>query len=377
VKFLSSGSMTHRRARPSATLAIIATLCPCSAFNKKMENVTMPASFNSLSLRLACIALLVSLLGGCALGRNPADPLEPLNRGVYQFNDAVDKAIVKPVAQAYRAVIPQFIRSSVSNFFSNINDVIVALNNLLQGKFTAAYSDLGRVLMNSTLGIGGLFDVASEAGVERHEEDFGQTLGYWGVGDGPFLVLPVLGPSNVRDSVGRFVDYHADLTKYVDPSRARNQIWLTRGVNRRAELLDASTVLQTAALDPYEFVRDAYIQRRRNLIHDGSPPPDREFMDPTPPPAKGARAPASPFPSSGEPTGMGSMLVSGESRLPVQSGYGSIPAAAMTAIRPMPQARPGGLTRDLPVSSITSEPLTRAQREMLLDAQAGAAAVTR
>lgn len=336
----------------------------------------MSASWKELGLRLAGLALIVSVLGGCAMGRNPADPLEPFNRGVYQFNDALDKAIVKPVAQAYRAVIPQFIRSSVSNFFSNINDIVVGLNNLLQGKFTAAYSDLGRVAMNSTLGVLGLFDIATEAGMERHEEDFGQTLGYWGVGDGPFLVLPLFGPSNIRDGVGRFVDSRTDVVTYIDPSRARNQLWLTRGVNRRAELLDASTVLQTAALDPYEFVRDAYIQRRRSLIHDGSPPPDREFMDPTPPPPKGARAPASPFPASADATGAGSILVSGESRAPVQSTYGSIPSAAMAAINAAPQTKPAGLMRGLPVSS-TGEPLSRAQMEMLNDAQARLAGVTR
>jgi phospholipid-binding lipoprotein MlaA len=327
----------------------------------------MPHSWKKLSLRLIWLALLASLLGGCAMGRNPADPFEPINRGVYQFNEAVDNAVVKPVAQAYRAVIPQFIRSSVSNFFSNINDVIVALNNLLQGKFTAAYSDFGRVAINSTIGVLGLFDVATEAGIEKHEEDFGQTLGYWGVGDGPFLVIPVLGPSTIRDSVGRAVDYRADLVTYVDPSRARNQIWIGRGVNRRAELLDASTVLQTAALDPYEFVRDAYLQRRRNLIHDGSPPADREFMDP-PPAQKGARTPpSSPFPTAAEPTGAGSILVSGESLTPVQSTYGSIPANAMSAIRPAPR-KPGGLMRDVSSSS-GGDTLTRAQLEMLSDAQ--------
>jgi phospholipid-binding lipoprotein MlaA len=326
----------------------------------------MPAAWKKLSLRLTWLAIVMSLLGGCATGRNPADPLEPFNRGVYQFNEAIDNAVVKPVAQAYRAVIPQFIRSSVSNFFSNINDVVVALNNLLQGKFTAAYSDFGRIAINSTIGLLGLFDVATEAGIEKHDEDFGQTLGYWGVGDGPFLVLPVLGPSTVRDGIGRAVDSRADLATYVDPSRARNQIWIGRGVNRRAELLDASTVLQTAALDPYEFVRDAYLQRRRNLIHDGSPPPDREFMDSPAP--KGARAmPLSPFPTGAEPTGFGSVLVSGESLTPVHSTYGAIPADAMTAIRPAPR-KPGGLVRDLSSSS-SGDTLTRAQLEMLSEAQ--------
>jgi phospholipid-binding lipoprotein MlaA len=238
---------------------------------------------------VACIALSIVLLGGCATN-NPRDPFEPVNRGIYQFNEGVDKAVLKPVAQAYRTVLPQFVRSSVSNFFSNINDVVVGLNNLLQGKFTSAYSDLGRIAINTTLGLGGLFDIASEAGIEKHDEDFGQTLGYWGLQDGPFLMLPLFGPSTVRDGVGRLVDYKGDLVGYVYPYYVRNILWGTRLVNRRSELLDASTVLQTAALDPYEFIRDAYLQRRRNLIYDGAPPPDKEFLDQEPAPKK-SRAP--------------------------------------------------------------------------------------
>ena len=173
--------------------------------------------------------------------RQPEDPFEPLNRGIYQFNDGFDKAILKPVAQGYRAVLPQFVRSSVSNFFSNINDILVALNNLLQGKFTAFVSDFGRIAINTTLGLGGLFDVATEAGIEKHDEDFGQTLGWWGIGDGPFIMLPFFGPSNGRDLVGRVVDYFADPVTYVRPYHVRNILWGTRIVNRRAELLDAST----------------------------------------------------------------------------------------------------------------------------------------
>ena len=255
----------------------------------------MPSAFQRLVRLVACLALAVSILGGCAMGRDPRDPFEPLNRSVYQFNDAVDQEVLKPVARGYRFIVPQFNRSSVSNFFSNLNDVVVALNNLLQGKFTAAYSDLGRVAINSTIGVLGLFDVASEAGIEKHDEDFGQTLGKWGVGDGPFVMLPLLGPSNVRDSVGRVGDHFVDPVTYVNP-RPRNWMWGTRIVNRRAELLDASTVLQTAALDPYEFVRDAYLQRRRNLVHDGSPPPEREFMEPGQPPAP--KASITPFPTA-------------------------------------------------------------------------------
>jgi phospholipid-binding lipoprotein MlaA len=244
----------------------------------------MPANCACLRFKLTCLALSVLLLAGCATGKNPADPFEGFNRGVYEFNEAVDRAILKPVAEGYRFVVPQFVRSSVGNFFSNLNDVVVAVNNVLQGKFKAAYTDLGRVAMNSTIGILGLFDVATEAGIEKHNEDFGQTLGWWGVRDGPFIVLPFFGPSNARDTVGRVGDYFTDVVTYVDPTRSRNVLWGTRTVNRRAELLDASKLLETAALDPYEFVRDAYLQRRRNLVYDGSPPADREFLDAPPKP---------------------------------------------------------------------------------------------
>ncbi|HYC49185.1 MAG TPA: VacJ family lipoprotein [Burkholderiales bacterium] len=319
----------------------------------------MPVARKRLRTRLASIALSVSLIAGCATGTDPRDPLEPFNRGVYNFNENVDRAILKPIAQAYRAVLPQFVRSSVSNFFSNVNDVVVALNNLLQGKFTTAYSDFGRIAINSTVGVLGLFDVASEAGIEKHDEDFGQTLGWWGMENGPFIMIPFLGPSTGRDAVGRVADVFSDPVTYVDPTRARNQLWGVRIVNRRAELLDASTVLQTAALDPYEFVRDAYLQRRRNLVHDGAPPPDREFLDPPAKPRSSVPQPAaariaeaaparafepasrrphapitvqasvareSPFPSSAGIVGPGSILVSGDARTPVQSAYTEQPS---------------------------------------------------
>jgi phospholipid-binding lipoprotein MlaA len=284
-------------------------------------------------LRLVGLALCVSILSGCAIGTNPRDPLESFNRGIYQFNETVDKAILKPIAEGYRFVLPQFIRSSVSNFFSNINDVIVVLNNLLQGKFTTAYADFGRIAINSTLGIVGLFDIASEAGIEKHDEDFGQTLGWWGMPEGPYIVLPFFGPSTGRDVVGRVGDYFSDPVTYVDPSRAHNQLWGTRVVNRRAELLDASKVLETAALDPYEFVRDAYLQRRRNLINDGvAAPPGREILDApsrpkpqTPPPQK-----QSGFPSADDPSMVGSILVSGEAHAPVVAAFpqGALPEPA-------------------------------------------------
>jgi phospholipid-binding lipoprotein MlaA len=228
--------------------------------------------------RAGMVALLVALtlLGGCASTGNPRDPFEPLNRGIYHFNDGVDTVLLRPAAEVYRGVLPQFVRTGVSNFYSNINDVIVALNNLLQAKFLNAVSDVGRIVVNTTAGVLGVLDVATHIGLEKHDEDFGQTLGYWGIGPGPYLVIPLLGPSSVRDAIGRFVDFKTDPITYVDPSRDRNILWGVRFVNRRSELLETSKILETAALDPYEFLRDAYLQRRRNLVYDGSPPPDKD-----------------------------------------------------------------------------------------------------
>lgn len=224
-------------------------------------------------LRLAAVCAIVSLgvLGGCAT-TDPRDPLEPINRGVYQFNNGVDTMLLKPIAEVYQGVMPQIARTGVSNVFANLNDVIVALNNLLQGKVTEALSDVGRILINTTVGLLGLFDAATLAGLEKHDEDFGQTLGYWGIGDGPYLVLPFIGPRNLRDTAGLFVDWKVDPLLQFDPVRTRIQLWGLRLTSRRAELLSASRLLSVAALDEYEFVRESYLQRRHNLIHDGNPP---------------------------------------------------------------------------------------------------------
>ena len=231
----------------------------------------------SRSLRTLLLSLLIPLflLGGCAT-TNPRDPLEPMNRAIYSFNDGLDNAIFKPVAQGYRAVLPEFVRTGVSNFFANINDVLIALNNLLQGKFLNAVSDVGRILVNTTIGVAGFLDVATNLGLEKHNEDFGQTLGRWGIGDGPYLVLPIVGPSNLRDALARVVDFKTDPLTYVRSMRLRNSLWGTRAVSDRANLLDTSKILETAALDPYEVLRDAYLQRRRNLVHDGAPPREKD-----------------------------------------------------------------------------------------------------
>lgn len=242
---------------------------------------------------LICAVLGLGVLGGCATtgSGDPRDPMEPVNRAIYTFNDGVDTMLVKPAAEIYQGVVPGLVRTGVSNVFSNLNDVIVALNNLLQGKFGSALSDVGRVLLNTTAGLLGIFDVATPAGLEKHDEDFGQTLGWWGIGDGPYMVLPLLGSSNLRDTVGRVGDYRADPVTYIDPSRDRNIIQALRIINRRAELLSASRILAVAALDEYEFVRDAYLQRRRNLIYDGNPP--REKLD-------NSSLPGAPFPAAAD-----------------------------------------------------------------------------
>ena len=220
-----------------------------------------------------------SLLGGCATQSNK-DPLEGLNRGIYKFNDTVDKAALKPIAGAYKAVIPSTIRSGVNNFFSNLGDVVTVINDLLQGKFSKAMDDAGRVAINTTFGIGGIFDWASMDGIEKRNEDFGQTLAYWGWQDSSYLVLPFLGPSTLRDTGGLIVDSDFfDPIYYVRDARDRNQLLLTKFIDKRSQYLPGSDLLDEAALDPYVFMRDAYFQRRNNLTHDGDVPENEKIKE--------------------------------------------------------------------------------------------------
>jgi phospholipid-binding lipoprotein MlaA len=219
------------------------------------------------------LAVCTVLCTGCATATNPRDPLEPLNRAVYQVNEGVDKVALKPAARGYRAVVPVPVRGGVTNFFGNFRDVTSAINNLLQFKIGTALSDAGRVAVNSTVGLLGVFDVASRIGLPKHDEDFGQTLGYWGVQEGPYLILPFLGPSTVRDTAGLVGDYFTDPEFYLIVDAPAT--WITFGtrlVNLRANLLGAERVLDQAALDRYAFLRDAYLQRRRNQVYDGNPP---------------------------------------------------------------------------------------------------------
>ncbi len=220
------------------------------------------------------VLMLTGLLGGCATSGNQKDPIEGFNRAMFSFNEGLDTVLIKPVAQGYDAVMPTPVRTGVTNFFGNIADFFIGFNNLLQGKPDQALSDLGRVAINSTIGILGLFDVATEAGLEKHEEDFGQTFGRWGMGDGAYVVLPVFGPRSVRDAAGLILDMAADPVGDVEHVPTRNTMTALRLIDTRADLLPADKVIAEAALDKYSYVRDGYLQRRRNLVHDGNPPRD-------------------------------------------------------------------------------------------------------
>jgi phospholipid-binding lipoprotein MlaA len=234
--------------------------------------------------RPTAAALLAVLLAGCATagGGMARDPLEPINRAVFGFNEVFDDVLMKPVAKGYRAVVPELARAGVTNFFSNIDDVWIAANNLLQGKPEEGLQDVMRVAINTVIGLGGLIDVASDAGLDKHNEDFGQTFGRWGVGSGPYLVLPFFGPSTLRDGIALFgLDYKVDPVWNINDVPARNTLFSVRAVDRRTNALDSVQAIEAAALDKYRFVRDSYLQRRRNLIYDGNPPREPETDEPT------------------------------------------------------------------------------------------------
>ena len=218
----------------------------------------------------------MGLITGCATSGNAKDPIEGFNRAMYAFNDGVDKAVIKPVAKGYDAVLPNPVRTGVTNFFGNIADLFIGVNNLLQGKVSDGGGDLGRVVVNTTVGVLGVFDVASGMGLEKHEEDFGQTFGHWGMGSGAYVVLPLLGPRTVRDTGGLVLDVATDPVAYIDHVPTRNTLFALRAINDRANLLPAEKVIEEAALDKYSYIRDAYLQRRRSLVYDGNPPREAE-----------------------------------------------------------------------------------------------------
>ena len=220
--------------------------------------------FASAGLRVCSLVLGAVLLAGCASGpgAHPDDPLEPYNRSMARFNDSVDEAVLKPVATAYKDVVPSPVRTGVNNFFGNLGDVWSFVNNVLQLRPAEALSSLVRFNVNTVFGLGGLLDVASEMGVERNRQDFGLTLGRWGVPTGPYLVLPLLGPSTVRDTAAMPVDAQGNLLGQFDSVAARNSLYALRVVDTRAGLLGAGTVLEGAALDKYSFTRDVFLQLR-------------------------------------------------------------------------------------------------------------------
>jgi phospholipid-binding lipoprotein MlaA len=256
---------------------------------------------------IALLAMAVALTGCATLSEK--DPYEKYNRTVFEFNDAVDRNALKPAATAYKTVLPSFVQTGVSNFFGNLGDVWNSANNFMQGKGERGFSDFTRVMINSTFGLAGLIDIASEAGLPKHKEDFGQTLGYWGMPSGPYVMLPLLGPSTLRDTAGLPVDIAADPWGYGIDIRTRNIGTVVRVIDQRAGLLDASNLLEEAALDRYEFIRDGYLQRRKGQVFDGEgsrkeaqearaadnqPPPKRiKASNEDPEPLKEAEAPVS------------------------------------------------------------------------------------
>lgn len=235
------------------------------------------------TLAFTLLLVLSAFVSGCATGphANRADPLEPMNRRIASFNDVLDDNVLKPVAVGYRDYTPTLVQTGVTNFFRNLSDVLSTLNNGLQLKGHDTAESFMRFTVNTIFGIYGIFDVATEIGLERHPEDFGQTLGYWGVPNGPYLVLPVFGPSTVRDSSLLIVEFSLDPLSRSSATTERDVAMLTRVIEKRATLLKTSDLLAGAAIDKYSFTRDSYLQFRRNQVYDGNPPDEEPLVDPS------------------------------------------------------------------------------------------------
>jgi len=240
----------------------------------RKKEIAVVIGFGRFVKTVAVAGALAGLVGGCATPATPAavDPAEGFNRAIFAFNEGLDTLVVRPTAKGYEFVVPAVVRTGVGNFFGNVADIFIGVNNLIQGKPTDAGSDIGRFAINSTFGIFGLFDVASDLGLEKHDEDFGQTFGRWGVASGPYVVVPVYGPRTARDTVGLVLDVEADPVGQVGRVAVRNSLVGLRLINDRTELLPADKVIEEAALDKYSYIRDAYLQLRRYKIYDGKPP---------------------------------------------------------------------------------------------------------
>jgi phospholipid-binding lipoprotein MlaA len=237
----------------------------------------------AITLRTALLTACLAWLSACATlpkdaPRSPRDPWERMNRGTYKFNDALDRAIVKPVAKGYAKVTPQPVRTGVTNFFDNLETPITMVNDLLQWQIKAFFNDSARLVLNTTLGIGGLLDPATHAGLDKNDRDFGQTLGKWGLRSGPYVVLPVLGPSDVRDAVGRAADDFANPRHYLSNNWASWAMWGVRGIDTRSRLLYTDTIVQSA-YDPYAFIRNAYLQHRDFKVSGGQPTPNENQQE--------------------------------------------------------------------------------------------------
>lgn len=232
-----------------------------------------------------CVVVSVFTLQACATVANPdrRDPMESWNRGVFGFNDTVDAAVIKPVAKTYKEVVPNVVRTGVGNFFSNLDDLWSGVNNALQLRGLDTAESFGRFLINTTWGLGGLLDIASEMGMERHNANFGLTLGRWGVGSGPFVVIPFWGSSTLRDTGALVFDIKGNPVNHIDDVPRRDILTIVNLIDTRATYLKAGEVVEEAALDKYSFTRDAFLQRRRNQVFDGNPPEEEEAPDPSAP----------------------------------------------------------------------------------------------
>lgn len=219
---------------------------------------------------MGVLATVIALTGCATTANEPHDPFQGFNRAMFSFNDAIDQAALKPVATVYRDTLPMFAQIAVGNFFGNLGDVWTAVNNLLQGKMADGATDVMRVIVNSTFGLGGLIDIGSDAGMPKHKEDFGQTLGVWGFPSGPYVVLPFLGPTTLRDTLALPVDVQGDVWGYTSPTHVRHAGTLLRVIDQRSVILDATNLIEDAALDRYEFIRDGFLQRRENNVNDGA-----------------------------------------------------------------------------------------------------------
>jgi len=241
---------------------------------------------SSRILLLALVILGAAQLSACSSNevvrdesqRVEYDPLEPMNRKIHSFNMALDRVALGPLARGYRKFIPSPIRRGITNFFSNLTTPRSALNNFLQGKPARGFNELGRFLFNSTLGIGGFIDVAGHGGMERYDENFGQTLSVWGVPEGPYIVLPLWGPNMAADAFSLPIDYATDLWPYYDNTSVRDKVWLARIIDLRYRLLSADSILNDSQ-DPYIAIREAFRQNRTFRVYDGDPPSDEEYYE--------------------------------------------------------------------------------------------------